>query len=350
MAKPIQVNGRKIGEGQPSFIIAEAGVNHNGRIELAKKLVDKAVEAGANAVKFQTFRSESLVTPDAPKATYQARTTGSHESQLEMLKKLELPLWAFQELKAYCDQKGILFMSTPFDETCSDFLDEIGMPIVKIPSGELTNVFFLAHVARKKKPMIVSTGMATLDEVEAAVQTIFDAGNNQLVLLHCVSNYPTHPADVNLKAMGTMAKTLKVPVGFSDHTQGIEIALAAVALGAVVIEKHFTLDRRMPGPDHPASLEPEELKKMVASIRHIEAALGNGLKRPCAAEVDTAKIARKSLVASRDIPKGSRLALEWVVVKRPGTGLAPATLPRLVGLKVKTDIPAGTLLALDMFE
>lgn len=346
----ISIGKRKVGVGFPCFVIAEAGVNHNGDIRLAKKMVDVAASAGADAIKFQTFRSENLATVSAPKANYQMQTTGRNESQLTMLKKLELPLWAFQELRDYCYQKKILFMSTPFDEECADFLDEMGMEVFKIPSGELTNAFFVAHVARKMKPMIVSTGMATLDEVEAAVQTILSEGNSQFVLLHCVSNYPTDPKDANLRAMETIRKTLKAPVGFSDHTRGMEVTLAAVALGACVIEKHFTLDRRMSGPDHLSSLEPEELKKMVQQTRTVEMALGDGLKQPCEAELDTARVARKSLVASRNIVRGSRLALEWVAIKRPGTGLAPATLPRLVGLKVKTDISEGTLLTLEMFE
>jgi len=350
MITEININGRKIGMGHPCFIVAEAGVNHNGRIEIAKRLVDVAASAGADAVKFQTFRSEDLAVPGAPKANYQMQTTGKNESQLEMLKKLELPLWAFQELRDYCHQKRILFMSTPFDEVCADFLDEMGMEVFKIPSGELTNAFFVAHVAGKEKPMIVSTGMATLDEVEAAVQTILDAGNSKFVLLHCVSNYPANPEDANLRAMETMRKFFKTPIGFSDHTQGIDVALAAVALGACVVEKHFTLDRRMSGPDHQASLEPDELKKLIKAIRTIEKAMGHGLKQPCEAEADTARAARRSLVAKRDISKGSRLALEWVAIKRPGTGLAPAMLPRLVGLQVKTDIPAGTFLTLEMFE
>lgn len=350
MVKEIIIRDRKIGEKHPCFVIAEAGVNHNGDIKIAKKLVDVAVSSGADAVKFQTFRSENVVTKDAVKAKYQMQTTGKHESQLEMLKKLELPLWAFQELSDYCGQKGILFMSTPFDEECADFLDETGMPVFKIPSGELTNVFFISHIARKKKPMIVSTGMATLDEVESALKTIQEAGNEKIVLLQCVSNYPADPKDANLRAMATMQKALKTLIGYSDHTRGIEVALAAVALGACVVEKHFTLDKRMTGPDHRASLDPDELKQLVQGIRIVETAMGDGLKQPCEAEIDTAQVARRSLVAKKNITKGSRLALEWVDTKRPGTGLAPAILPRLVGLQVKTDIPAGTLLTLEMFE
>ncbi|MDP2599326.1 MAG: N-acetylneuraminate synthase family protein, partial [Deltaproteobacteria bacterium] len=290
------------------------------------------------------------VTADAPKAKYQERTTGSADSQLEMLKKLELPLWAFEELKKYCEQKGILFMSTPFDSFCVDFLDTIGMSVFKIPSGELNNPFFLSHIARKEKPMIVSTGMATLDEVHAAVQIILNAGNPQFALLHCVSNYPADPKDINLLSMLTLQKIFKVPVGFSDHTMGHEVALAARALGASVIEKHITLDRRLSGPDHQASLEPKEFCEMVKGIRIVEQSLGNNNKHPCEAELEVAKVARKSLVAKKDILQGSRLILDWVEVKRPGTGLAPAILSRLIGLKVRKNILAGTFLTLDMFE
>ncbi|MBI4125579.1 MAG: N-acetylneuraminate synthase [Deltaproteobacteria bacterium] len=350
MVKEVVIQNRKMGQGHPCFIIAEAGVNHNGDVKMAKKLIDAAAHAGADAVKFQTFRADNVVTSDAPKAQYQIRATGRQESQLEMLKKLELPLEAFQELQNYCLQKGILFMSTPFDEDCADFLDEMGMPVFKIPSGELTNAFFVAHVAEKKKPLIVSTGMATLEEVDAAVRIILDANNTKFVLLHCVSSYPADPGDVNLRAMDALRKFFKVPVGFSDHTRGIEVALAAVAMGACVLEKHFTLCRRMSGPDHQVSLEPDELMQLVKGIRTVEMAFGNGLKQPCEAEIDTAKVARRSLVANRDIAKGSRLALEWVAIKRPGTGLAPAILPRLVGLQVKSDIQAGSFLTLEMFE
>lgn len=350
MVRAININGQKIGIGHPCFVIAEAGVNHNGDLKIAKQLVDVAKDAGANAIKFQTFRAEALVIDSAPKAKYQAETTGAHESQFDMLKKLELSLEIHQILKAYCEEKGILFLSTPFDEACADFLHELGVAAFKIPSGEINNPFLLGHIALKGKPVIISTGMATLVEVEAAVYAVRNARNDQIVLLHCVSQYPTYPEDANLRAMEVMRKKFKLPVGFSDHTEGIEVPLAAVALGASVIEKHFTLNRNLPGPDHRASLEPAELKQMIQGIRIVEKSLGNGLKEPCAAELDTAKVARKSLIANIDIPKGARLALEWVVIKRPGTGLPPAMLPRLVGLKVKNNIPSGTLLNLEMFE
>lgn len=350
MVETIRIGGRKIGLDHPCFVIAEAGVNHNGNLETAKRLVDVAKKAGADAVKFQTFRAEALASASASKVGYQAETTGGDESQLEMLKKLELSLDDHYLLKAYCDEQDILFLSTPFDEVCADFLDTLGVPVFKIASGELNNPFLLSHIAGKKKPVIVSTGMGTLDEVEAAVRTIRETGNRQIILLHCVSQYPTDPRDANLRAMETMRGVFKVPVGFSDHTMGVEVAMAAAALGASVIEKHFTLDRTSRGPDHRVSLEPAQLKQMIQGIRIAEQALGNGLKEPCAADLGTARLVRRSLVATKNIPKGARLALEWVAVKRPGTGLPPAMLPRLVGLKVKKNIPSGTLLSLEMFD
>ncbi len=348
MVTVIDIAGRKVGPGQPCFIVAEAGVNHNGSLEMARQLVDVAVRAGADAVKFQTFRAEKVISPQAPKAAYQLQTTDTGESQLDMVKRLELSFDAFRELYAYCQDKDILFMSTPFDEESADFLAELGMAVFKIPSGEITNLTFLAHVAHQGKPMIVSTGMSYLGEVEVAVQTVEEAGNYALVLLHCVSNYPANPADVNLRAMQTMAMAFGVPVGYSDHTPGIEVALAAVALGACVIEKHFTLDRSLPGPDHRASLEPDELMALVRGIRTVEAAMGHGHKEPAASEANTAAVARKSLVAARDIPAGMKLIEELIAIKRPGTGLPPAMRPYLIGRTARTTIPAGTLLTLEM--
>lgn len=350
MVTPIEIAGRRVGPDQPCFIIAEAGVNHNGDQKLAKQLVDVAVEVGADAVKFQTFNAERLVTPDAPKATYQLETTAASESQLEMLRRLELSPEVQRELMDYCRQRGILFMSTPFDEESADFLAELPVEVFKIPSGEITNLPFLGHVARKGKPMMVSTGMSNLGEVETAVRTIHTAGNQDLVLLHCVSNYPAQPRDANLRAMLTMAAEFSVPVGYSDHTPGIEVALAAVALGACVIEKHFTLDRTLPGPDHQASLEPQELDALVRGIRTVESALGHGRKEPAASEADIAAVARKSLVAARDMPAGVRLTDEMIAVRRPGTGLPPAMRRHIVGLTAKQDISAGALLTLEMLR
>lgn len=346
----ISIASRTVGPGWPSFIIAEAGVNHNGVPELARKLVDAAVEANTDAVKFQTFCARRLAGPDAPKADYQIETTGSEESQLEMLERLELSPQAHRDLMAYCEQKGILFLSTPFDQQSADLLEELGLPAFKIPSGEITNLPFLAHVAAKGKPMIVSTGMSDMDEVAAAVEVIRAAGNDELVLLHCVSNYPADPADANLRAMASLSARFDVPVGFSDHTLGIEIALAAVALGACVIEKHFTLDRNMEGPDHRASLEPDELSAMVLAIRKVESALGDGDKRPAAGEGATARMARKSLVAARDIRAGEVLQADMIAVTRPGTGMPASMLERVIGRTLACDVSAGTVLREEMLS
>jgi len=344
----ISIAGRMIGPGRPCFIIAEAGVNHNGEVEKACRLVDVAARVGANAVKFQSFTADRLATPDAPKAAYQLRATGAGESQVEMLRRLELSSEAHRELTSYCRQRKILFMSTPFDESSADLLHELGVPVFKISSGEVTNLPFLAHVARKGKPMIISTGMSTLGEVEAAVRTVEETGNRELVLLHCVSNYPADPSDANLRAIITMKNAFKLPVGFSDHTPGTEVALAAVALGACVIEKHITLSRALPGPDHRASLEPDELATLVRSIRIVESALGHGRKEPAASEASTAAVARKSLVTARAIPAGSLLTDESIAVKRPGTGLPPSMRARVVWCRVTRDVPEGALLTLDM--
>jgi N-acetylneuraminate synthase len=344
----LDIAGRTIGTNQPCFIIAEAGVNHNGDLSLAHELIDAASQAGVDAIKFQTFQAERLVTTDAPKAEYQLETTNAGESQFEMLRRLELDADAHRALIAHCRDKNILFLSTPFDETSADLLEQLGVPAFKTPSGEITNLPYLRHVARKGKPMIVSTGMAFLGEVETAVRTIEAAGNHSFALLHCVSNYPANPADINLRAMQTMARAFGVAVGYSDHTPGIEVSLAAVALGACIIEKHFTLDRSLPGPDHQASAEPAELAALVRGIRIVEAALGDGRKQPAASEANTAAVARKSLVAACDIPAGATLTETMIVLKRPGTGLPPAMREYLIGRVARVAIRAGDLLTLDM--
>lgn len=346
----VKVADKLIGPGQPVFVIAEAGVNHNGDVRIARALIDVAVEAGADAVKFQTFRADRLVTPDAPKAEYQLQTTGDAESQFEMLRRLELSADAHRELQSYCHAHGIIFLSTPFDEEAVDLLDELGVPAFKISSGDLTNSPLLEHVASKSKPVILSTGMSELSELIEAVSVLNTAGCENPVLLHCVSNYPAQPAEVNLRAMQTMRSAFDVPVGFSDHTEGIDVALAAVALGACVIEKHFTLDRTLAGPDHRASLEAAKLGELVRSIRRVETALGSGRKVPAASEIETAKAARRSLVAARDIPAGATLEREMVVMRRPGTGMSPAMLNTLLARKTTRDVAAGTLLEEDMFE
>jgi len=344
MVGTISIAGQPVGPGEPCFVIAEAGVNHNGQIEIAHRLIDAAVDAGADAVKFQTFSADRLVTVDAPKAGYQVETTGGDESQYAMLKRLELGPEMHRQLMNHCWDRGILFMSTPFDEQSADLLYNFDVAVFKLPSGEIPNLPFLAYVARFGKPLIVSTGMSTLDEV----RTIRRAGNKQIALLHCVSSYPTAPEDVNLRAMQTMRAAFDLPVGFSDHTPGIEIPLAAAALGACIVEKHFTLDRSQPGPDHRASLEPYELAAMVTGIRKVEAALGDGVKEPRPGELEVAAVVRKSLVAACDIEAGTALTAEMIAIKRPGTGLAPALRDSLVGKTTVVAIPQGTLISREM--
>ena len=331
------------------YVIAEAGVNHNGDLELARRLVDVAAQSGADAVKFQTFKAERLATVDAPKAHYQHDTTGG-ESQFAMLQRLELSQEDHHNLSAYCHRKGIAFISTPFDQESADFLAELDVPFFKVASPELTNLPLLSHIARIGKPMIVSTGASDIAEVAVAVRAIEETGNRRLVLLHCVSNYPADPADVNLRAMHTMARAFGVPVGFSDHTLGTEVAIAAVALGACVVEKHFTLDRTMAGPDQRASLEPNELTAMVVGIRKVEKAIGHGRKVPKASEADLIETMRKSLVAARDIPAGVTMTAELMESMRPGTGLPPSVSQYIVGRRTRLPIGTHQILRLDMFE
>jgi N-acetylneuraminate synthase len=320
------------------FIIAEAGVNHNGSLDLALRLVDAAEASGADAVKFQTFRADLLATRSAHKAPYQERTTTSEESQFEMLKRLELDAKAHERLIEHCQKVGIQFLSSPFDTESADLLATMNVPIYKVPSGEITNLPFLQHIARKGRPLILSTGMSTLGEVEEAVNVLIASGATQLTLMHCVTEYPAPYAEVNLRAMHTLKIAFGLPVGYSDHTPGIEIGIAAVALGAEVIEKHFTLDRSLPGPDHAASLEPAELQQMVAAIRHVEVALGNGIKVPAACELPNISVARKSVVAARSLPEGHRLATGDLEIKRPGNGLAPKLLPSLLGRTLSAGV------------
>ncbi|PIQ84465.1 MAG: N-acetylneuraminate synthase [Candidatus Omnitrophica bacterium CG11_big_fil_rev_8_21_14_0_20_63_9] len=341
----VSIAGRSIGSGGPCFIVAEAGVNHNGDLDMARRLVDVAKEAGADAVKFQTFDPERLATARAPKAIYQVQTTGGDESQRDMLRRLALSPDAYRQLSAYCRQRGILFLSTPFDEASADVVGALDVPAFKIASGDVTNLPFLAHVARKGRPVILSTGMSTWMDVERAVQAIYATGNRDLILLHCVSNYPTETSDVNLRAMRNMAAVFGLPVGYSDHTMGVDVALAAVALGACVIEKHITLDQSLPGPDHRASLEPANLAALVRGIRAIEASLGHGRKEPAASEANTATVARKSVVAAHDLPVGTVLTRDDLVAKRPGTGIPPGELDRIVGRQVRRPLAADELLA-----
>ncbi len=313
------------------FIIAEAGVNHNGDLELAKKLVDAAVEAGADVVKFQTFKAEKLVCKNAEKADYQKETTDTSESQFEMLKKLELTEEMHTQLLSYCKEKGILFLSTPFDVESVDYLTGLGMDIMKIPSGEITNYPYLRKVAQTGKKVILSTGMSDIEEVKAAVAVLKEYGSKDIAVLHCNTEYPTPYADVNLNAMLVLRDELGIEIGYSDHTQGIEIPIAAVAMGAKIIEKHFTLDKTMDGPDHKASLEPHELKEMVSAIRNVEAALGDGVKVPSVSEQKNIAIARKSIVAKCRIEKGEIFTEENLTAKRPGTGISPMRWNDIIG-------------------
>lgn len=321
-----------------TLIIAEAGVNHNGSLEIARQLVDKAVEAGVDIIKFQTFKSEKLVSKSARQAEYQKKNIGtkSDDSQLSMLKKLELSEQDHVELMAYCKQKGIKFFSTAFDMDSIDYLHSLNMGLWKIPSGEITNYPYIKKIAQYGDPVILSTGMCEMDDISAAVSVLLKYGvkREQITILHCNTEYPTPFEDVNLKAMDALRKEFGVEVGYSDHTKGIEVPIAAVALGASVIEKHFTLDRNMEGPDHKASLEPDELKAMVSAIRNIEKAVGgDGTKHVSESERKNITIARKSIIAARDIKKGELLTEENLTVKRPGTGISPMRWEEVIGTK-----------------
>lgn len=336
--------------GPRVFVIAEAGVNHNGDIRLAKKLVDAAVAAGADAVKFQTFRAEMLATALAPKAAYQCSAGGAGETQCGMLKRLELSYEQFSDLKTYCDSQGILFLSTPFDEESVDFLFKLGVPFFKVPSGELTNSALLERMAGKKLPVILSTGMSGMDDIAQALAVLDQHACRQVLLLQCVSHYPAAYRDVNLRAMQTIRERFGLPVGLSDHSLGIEVPIAAAAIGARVVEKHFTLDKAQPGPDHQASLDPSELKAMVSAIRNIELAMGDGVKRVAECEEDVRRVARRSLVAARDVHAGEMLQAKDICFKRPGTGMPPAALAGIIGKRAVTGIVRDTVITGEMLE
>lgn len=323
-----------------TFIIAEAGVNHNGSLEMAFQLIDVAVAAGADAVKFQTFKAEKVIAVNAPKASYQKETTGSDKSQLEMVKKLELDEAAHTMLHQHCQHKGIQFLSTPFDLESIDLLERLGLEIFKIPSGEITNLPYLRKLGALKKRLILSTGMANLGEIEAALDVLTESGTplGNITVLHCNTEYPTPFEDVNLRAMLTIQNAFPgIAVGYSDHTIGIDVPIAAVALGAAVLEKHFTLDRNLPGPDHKASLEPDELKAMVQAIRNIEKALGTGIKKPSPSELKNKPIARKSIVAAFPIKKGETFTDMNITVKRPGIGITPMCWDEILGQVAQKD-------------
>lgn len=337
MDKTIKIADKIIGENQPCFIIGEAGVNHNGEIRIAKQLIDVAKDAGCDAVKFQTFKAENLATKTIDMAKYQKENTGKKQTQFQMLKKLELSKKQHLELKKYCAKKRIIFLSTPFDFESAELVNSL-CSAFKISSGDLNNYPFLEHIARKGKPIILSTGMATLGEIKKAVGAIAKNKNNQLVLLHCVSSYPTSLEDANIRAMFDLKKTGVNIIGYSDHTLGYCASLAAVALGAKIIEKHMTLNKKMNGPDHISSLEPQELKEMVKTIRDIEKTLGDGKKKPAKVELANRNIVRKKIVALKDIKKGILLTEELITLKRSGRGAEPERFYKIMGKRTKRNI------------
>jgi N,N'-diacetyllegionaminate synthase len=328
------------------FIIAEAGVNHNGKIDLAYKLIDAASDSGANAVKFQTFKTENLVSKKAPKAAYQKKTTNKSESQFSMLKKLELDFNFHRNLIDYCSKKNIIFLSTPFDHESIDHLNELGLQIFKIPSGEITNLPHLRHIGSLNKEVILSTGMSTLQEIDDALNILVQSGTSKekITILHANTMYPTPMEDVNLRAMNTIQEKFGVSVGYSDHTLGIEVDIAAVAMGATVIEKHFTLDKTMEGPDHQSSINPVELKSMVNSIRNIEKALGSKIKKPSKSEEPNISMARKSIVARKTIKKGELLNEKNIAIKRPGTGKSPMDWDSIINTVAKHNYQKDDLI------
>ena len=346
--KSLSIGRFRIGPDERCFILAEAGVNHNGSVELAKQLVSAALEAGADAVKFQTFQADKLVTLDAEMADYQRRNTQDQSNQYDMLKQLELTHEEFIELKSYADARDMLFLSTPHDEGSTDFLAELDLPCFKIASGDVSNLPLLRKIALKGRPVILSTGMAYFGEVEAAVRTIEQADNTNLILLHCVSDYPAQPASCNLRAMDTLAQAFGYPVGFSDHTLGCEVALAAVARGARLIEKHLTLDKTMTGPDHKASLDPTEFAAMVKAVRLVESALGDGVKAPVPSELQMRGVARKVVVAARPIPAGRAIVAEDLTLRRSSGGLDPTYMAVIIGRKLLQDIDENSVINLDL--
>jgi N,N'-diacetyllegionaminate synthase len=346
----IRIRDHEVGDGRPCFIIAEAGVNHNGNLTIARQLIDAAHEAGADAVKFQTFRTEDLVTVSAERADYQKQSGDSETTQFGMLKALELTEDVFRQLSGYAEEKGILFLSTAFDLESIDLLVRLHVPAFKIPSGEITNYPCIESVARQHKPVILSTGMATMAEIRTAVDILQGHGCPEICLLQCTTCYPAPLKSVNLRVMDTLRSIFGLPVGYSDHTEGIIVPIAAAARGACVVEKHLTLDRTLPGPDHAASLEPDEFKRMVAAIRDVERALGDPEKRAETCELDNRRIVRKSIVAKTTVPEGSILTESMLALKRPGTGIEPECLSRLVGRRARVTIGKDTLISWEMIE
>lgn len=350
MKNIIRVGHKTIGEGYPVFIIAEAGVNHNGKWSIAKRLVREAAMAGADCVKFQTFKAERVVTVNAPKAAYQLETTNALESQLDMLKKIELKPEYHARLKRYAEKLGLIFISTPYNFEDVDLLEKVKVSAYKVASGQIVEGPFLKKIARTCKPIFLSTGMATMKEVGVAVKIIKKEGNDKLILLQCTTDYPSKIEDANVRAMRTLEKSFKCLAGYSDHTVGSEAALAAVALGAKVIEKHFTLDKDLPGPDHSTSMTPAEFKEFARKIRLVEKALGDGIKRPSAREVKNAKGMRRSAVAAKYIGKGEAIEKNALTFKRPATGLRPEFYYSLIGKRARKDIAKDEVLKKDMVE
>ncbi|MDP8230764.1 MAG: N-acetylneuraminate synthase [Candidatus Gorgyraea atricola] len=330
------------------FIIAEAGVNHNGSVDIAKRMVDAAIEADVDAIKFQTFKAEKIITKSAPKAEYQKDTTDKEESHFDMIKKLELDMKAHLEILDYCKKNKIAFLSSPFDSESIDLLDKLGLNLFKIPSGEITNLPYIRKIGSLKKEIILSTGMSDLKEIENALNILeaFGTPKGRITVLHCNTEYPTPIEDVNLQAMVTMKDTFGVNVGYSDHTCGIEVSIAAVAMGASVIEKHFTLDKNMQGPDHKASLEPDELKAMTKAIRNTEKAMGDGVKRASQSELKNKVVVRKSIVASRGIIKDEIFTEKSIIPKRPGSGISPMEWDNIIGKKAKRNFNEGEMIEL----
>ena len=346
MKKIIKVGDKEIGDGKPVFIIAEAGVNHDGDVEKAKKLIDVAVEANADAVKFQTFTGEKLASKDAFLATYHKKGAKTGESLKQLLKRLELTFDEHKILFDYAKKKGIMCFSTPFDEQSVDFLVKSGVPAIKVSSFHVTHLPLLAYISKKKLPIILSTGLSTFQEVKDAVNTIYNAGNKELILLQCVSNYPIEPKDANLRVMHTLEKEFNIPIGYSDHTMGFEVSLAAVAMGAKVIEKHFTLDPYAPGVDHIASLGPKELKEMISQIRNVESAFGSSVKKVVGIEKEIRRVHRVSIVSKVHISKGEKITEDMLAIKKPGIGIPPKSIGLVVGKEAKRDIGADRIIKL----
>ncbi len=348
--KTILIGGRAIGKARPSFIIAQSGVNHNGDLNRALRLAEMAKAAGADCVKFQTFRAEDLVTSRAPKAAYQDRNTNPRESQLRMLKKLELSYDAFGQIHQYCHKIDIAFLSTPYGFKDVDFLDSLNVDAYKIASGQLTEPIFLKYVAKKGKPVLLSTGMGTLGEVSKGVQAIFSTGNHRLIVLQCTTNYPSRIEDANLRVLSTFERRWNVAVGYSDHTAGPWAAAASVALGACVVEKHFTLDKSLSGPDHTTSLDPKEFKEFVKAIRQVETALGSSEKFPTEEERGNAKAMRRSLTTTRYLPKGTKLTATMITLKRPFTGLPASSWNFVLGKRLVKNLPPDTTITAGCIE